>query len=451
MRSTSRRRLLAATTFLVLLLVSALAFADEAPAADGGMFERLFAAGPFGAMIASFAGGVLASLTPCVYPMIIITVSIFGAQEAKSRWQAAALSATFVVGLVTLFTGLGVAAALSGKLLGSAAGSLWVTIPMAILFLVLASSMFGAFELALPSSVTSKLSSIGGVGFKGAFGLGMVCSLLAAPCTGPAMAAIATKIAEKHDVVFGILVMSSFGFGLGLLFFLVGTFAIALPKGGAWMLGIKWVFGVLLSYMALAYIRDSTTGLKSLAVPGSLYGILVGAVLLVGLVLAGVHVAAERRRSPIAYLSKPMKLASIIPAVAGLFLLATWYQIPTVEAANGVPEITWQTDETAARKLAATENKPVMIDFGATWCGACKELEEKTFPAASVRKEGMRFVAIKVDGTDDEAPTFLKMKEKYKIVGLPTTIFLDRTGKEVTRRNGFLPPDEFTKVLKSVN
>jgi thioredoxin:protein disulfide reductase len=450
-RFTLRRRLLAAATFLVLLLVSALAFADQAPAADAGIVEKLFATGPFGAMLASFVGGVLASLTPCVYPMIIITVSIFGAQEAKSRWHAAALSGTFVLGLVTLFTGLGVAAALSGKLLGSTAANPWVTIPMAMLLLVLAASMFGAFELTLPASVTNKLSSIGGVGYKGAFGLGMVCSLLAAPCTGPVMAAIATKIAEKHDVVFGVLVMSSFGFGLGLLFFIVGTFATSLPKGGAWMLGVKWIFGVLLSYLALAYIRDSTTGLKSLAIPGARYGVIVGAVLLVGLALAAVHVAAERRRSPIAHLSKPMKLASILPAVSGLFLLITWYQIPTVETSNGVPEITWLTDEAAARKLAAAENKPIMIDFGAAWCAACKELEEKTFPSVSVRKEGARFVAVKVDGTDDEAPSFVEMKEKYKIVGLPTTIFLDHTGKEVTRRNGFLAPDEFTKVLQSVD
>jgi thiol:disulfide interchange protein DsbD len=446
-----RHRLFAATVFLATFLVSGLAFADGAAGAEPGFFEKLFAQGPFGAIIASFGAGVLASLTPCVYPMIIITVSIFGANEAKSRLHAAGLSGAFVLGLVALFAPLGVAAALSGKLLGSAVASPWVVSVIALIFFTLAASMFGAFELALPSSLTNKLSAVGGVGFKGAFGLGLVCSLLAAPCTGPAMTSIALKIAESRSAVFGMCVMTSFALGLGLLFFIVGTFAVALPKGGAWMLGVKWIFGVLLSYMALAYIRDISPTLQHLVVAHSAYGVVVAGIFLVGFSLAMIHIAAERRHSPIAHLSKPMKLASIVPAIVGLFLFVTWYQIPTVEASSGIPTIKWEKDEDAARKLAATANKPVMVDFGASWCGACKEYEEKTFPNVDVRKEGARFVSIKVDGTDDEAPEFLKMKEKYKVIGLPTLVLLDHTGAEVKRLNGFLPPEEFVKVLKAVN
>lgn len=442
--------------FLVTLLVSGLAFAQEAAGgSDTSSFAKAMAQGPIYAILASFVFGVGASLTPCVYPMIIITVSIFGANEAKSRWHAAFLSGMFVLGLVTLFTPIGVAAAMSGKLMGSALANPWVVGTIAAVFLALASSMFGAFEMALPSSMTNKLSGVGGVGAKGAFGLGLVCALLAAPCTGPFLTGMAIEIAKTKDVALGTGTMAAFALGLGLLFFIVGTFAISLPKGGAWMLGVKWLCGVALAYMALAYVRDVVPTLQHLAVPGALYGVIAGFVLVVGLVLGGVHVAAERRKSPIAHLSKPMKLASILPAIVGVFMLVTWYQIPPeAHAEEGValaPPIKWETDEAAGRQRATTENKSLIVDFGASWCGACKEMEERTFPTAQVRNEGARFVAIKVDGTNDEAPEFKAMQKKYNVVGLPTVLLIDKSGKEVARFNEFVPADKFAAALKKVN
>ncbi len=179
--------------------------------------------------------------------MIIITVSIFGANEAKSRWHAAALSGTFVLGIVALFAPLGVAAAMSGKVLGSALANPWVVSVIALVFFALAASMFGAFEMALPTSLTNKLSGVGGVGFKGAFGLGLVCALLAAPCTGPGLTGLAIWIATTKNIALGTGAMAFFALGLGVPFFVVGTFAIGLPKGGAWMLGVKWVCGVALA------------------------------------------------------------------------------------------------------------------------------------------------------------------------------------------------------------
>jgi thiol:disulfide interchange protein DsbD len=439
--------------FLVTLLVSGLAFAEEVAGSDTGSFGSALEKGPAVALAFSFGAGFLASLTPCVYPMIIITVSIFGANEAKSRWHAAFLSGMFVLGIVTLFTPVGVAAAASGKLMGSALANPWVVGGIAVVFLTLAASMFGAFEMALPASMTNKLSGVGGVGAKGAFGLGLVCALLAAPCTGPFLTGLALQIAKTKDIALGSGAMAMFAMGLGVPFFIVGTFAISLPKGGAWMLGIKWLCGVVLAYMALAYVRDVVPSLQRLAVPVLSYGVIAGFVLLVGLVLGTVHVLAERRKSPIAYLSKPMKLASIMPAIAGLFMIFTWYPAYALEQEmhGGPPPLTWQTDEAAARQLATKENKAVIVDFGAAWCGACKEMEEKTFPTRLVRTEGARFVAIKVDGTDDEAPGFKAMQKKYGVVGLPTVLLLDKTGKEQARFNEFVPAEKFAAALKKVD
>src|SRR4051794_17718229 len=165
------------------MLVPLVALADDGGAGTYG--DLIQKHGKLVAVLASFGFGVIASLTPCVYPMVPITVSIFGATEAKSRLRGAALSGAFVLGIAALFTPMGVVSALSGKLMGSALSNQWVSLGLAALFLALAASMFGAFELALPSSLTNKLSTVGGVGFKGAFVMGLVMGLVAAPCTGP--------------------------------------------------------------------------------------------------------------------------------------------------------------------------------------------------------------------------------------------------------------------------
>ncbi len=152
------------------------------PAADA--FTEALSKGPVYAALAALAGGFVVSLTPCVYPMVAVTVSVFGAREAKSRWEGAALSAAFVLGIVAMFVPLGVAAGLSGSIFGSVLQNRWVVVGMAVLFLALAASLFGAYELALPGAVTNRLATFGGIGYRGAFFLGLACGLIASPCTG---------------------------------------------------------------------------------------------------------------------------------------------------------------------------------------------------------------------------------------------------------------------------
>ncbi len=449
----ARRRLLTASLLgLALAILPVVALADDGGGSDTGAFQRYLAQGAAFALAACYVGGLATSLTPCVYPMIAITVSIFGAKEAQSRWQGALLSLTFVVGIVALFTPMGVVSAMTGKGFGSALGNPWVVGAIALVFGALATSLFGAFELALPASLNNRLSGVGGAGYRGAFLLGLVCGLVAAPCVGPFLFGLLGWIATTRNIALGSAAMAFYGLGLGTLFFVVGTFAVNLPKAGAWMMGVKWIGGVCLAYMALAYIRDALPHdvLLKVASPGMVYGVVGMVVLAAGLALGGTHVAAERRRSPIAHLSKPLKLASIVPAIAGLFMVLSWHQVSTA-ATQSASALRWETSEQAAIKRANDEHKPILIDFGATWCGACKELEEKTFPDPKVRAEGARFVALHVDASDDDDPAVAKVRQKYHATeGLPVVVLLDSQGQEAKRFTEYVPPDRFAAALATV-
>jgi thiol:disulfide interchange protein DsbD len=213
--------------------------------------------------------------------------------------------------------------------------------------------------------------------------------------------------------------------------------------------------------MALSYLRDKFPLVKGLTSSSTVYGAVAAVVLFVGLVLGTIHILAERRKSKIAHLSKPTKLASILPAVVGAFMFVSWFTTPKshaiseAEAAQkGIklaPEIAWIADETKGRAQAETDKKPLIIDFGAEWCTACKELEHNTWPDPQVREQATRFVAIKVDATDDDAPETKRLQKKYNVVGLPTVLVLDASGKERVRFNEFVTAEKFTAAIQAIN
>jgi thioredoxin:protein disulfide reductase len=428
---------------LLALLAPARAFADDGGSASNAFADAL-ARGPVFALAAAFVGGLLVSLTPCVYPMIAITVSVFGANQAKSRVHAAGLSSVFVLGIAVMFTALGVGAALSGAIFGKFLSNPYVVGGLAVLFLTMAASMFGAFEMALPSSLNNRLATVGGIGFGGAFVLGLVSALVAAPCTGPVLTGILVWIAASHRIVLGTGVMFTFACGLGVPFFLVGTFAVSLPKGGSWMLGVKWFFGVVLAVVALYFLRNVIGPLQHVARPGQAYAGVALGLLSVSLVLAWLHVASEKRGAKHPERSKPYKFTSIPLAIAGAFMLISWVQLPKAQ-------LEWLTSEAEGSKIATNEHRPLIVDFGAEWCAACKELTTHTFADDSVRSEAGRFVAVRVDATDDDDAQVNAIKDKYKVVGLPTVVVMDSTGQERVRFNEFVPPERFLSAIRAVN
>jgi thiol:disulfide interchange protein DsbD len=433
-----RRSPLAFVAVVAVLLAS---LEGSARAAGPDAFTAALARGPLYATLAALAGGLLVSLTPCVYPMIAVTVSVFGARKAKGRWEGAALSACFVLGIVAMFVPLGVVAGLSGSVFGSVLQSRWVLVGISLLFLALAASLFGAFEFALPSSLTNRLAELGGIGYKGAFALGLACGLIASPCTGPVLTGILTFIAQTRSATLGAGAMAAFALGLGAPFFLVGTFAVQLPKSGHWMVHVKSLLGIVLVIVAFYFLGSAFPALGAWVKPGSLtYGV-AGAVLVLGLLLGAVH-------RDFAELGSGVKVAKgtgiALVSVAG-FALVTAISRPSQSFA-------WQHgDVDAARARALREKKPMLLDFTAAWCGACKQLDRVTFSAPDVRPEMARFIAVKVDATNDDDPRVGATLARFRVVGLPTVVLFDSSGNEALRYTDFVEPKVFLEAVQRID
>ncbi|MDP1824985.1 MAG: cytochrome c biogenesis protein CcdA [Archangium sp.] len=412
-----------------------------------------------------FLGGFLTSLTPCVYPLIPITVGVFGARQAESKGRALLLTTSYVVGMGLVFSALGVFAALSGRAFGSVLGNTWVIVGLAVFMTVLASSMFGAFELALPSGLATKLNGVGGGGVIGALLMGSVAGFLAAPCTGPVLTGVLTWVAQKQDPVIGGGLLFIYAMGIGVPFFLIGVFTMRLPKSGVWMEWVKSIFGIALLAMAVGYLRDAFPGLRDFIVAttttlGRSAAISLGAALaFVGVVLGAVHLSFKEGRQWL-----PKSIGITVVLVAFLMRMAAPNVVapvdPTLVAAGGGGEFVWSLtykaeensatfDEVLAK--AKADCKPVMIDFFAEWCAACKELDHLTYVAPEVIAESKRFVTVKVDGTNESDVTD-QMYKRFGVKGLPTVAFIDPMGEVLQnpRVAGFLPPAEFLPEMRKI-
>ncbi len=396
-----------------------------------------------------FLGGILTALTPCVFPLIPITVAIFsgGGAKGRSRGKTTVLTLVYVLGMAATFVALGSAAALSGKVFGSVLSSPIVSVLLAVFFVVLAFSMFGAYDLALPSGLQQRLNKVGGAGFGGAFSMGLVAGLVAVPCTGPVLASILAYVAVHQSVQLGALLLFLYAIGVGVPFIVIGALSVSLGKSGPWMDAVKSLVGIVLLAMALSYLRNAFPDL-GLHLPES------GPVLiyaLAGLVALGILAGAVHKSFHGPTREKVLKGMGLALVLFGLTARLDVENV-AMAASEDSGGIGWvhQLDTGLAQAKAA--HKPVFIDFYADWCAACKELDRKTYPDAKVRAEAKRFVPIKVDGTrsSDELD---KIYDTYGVEGLPTVLFIDSDGKVLKdpRLVGFVSPTEMVQILKKVN
>ncbi len=406
--------------------------------------DRLIAAlekGSWMAFLIAFVGGILASFTPCVYPVIPITIGYIGGSSGGKPLRGLGLSAIFALGIAVVYSSLGLFAAATGTLFGSISGSPLVSIVVAGVFALMGISMLGVFDIALPSALQTALTgSSSKRGFFGPLLLGMVSGLVMAPCVGPIIVALLAWVAKTGNLFYGWALLFVFSFGLGLLFLVIGTFSgaiQALPRAGAWMDKVKQGFGWILLAGALYMLR--------LTIPQPWYAGAWAVLLIIASVFIGAFDSLTKDSTPSHRLSKAFAL--MIFLIGAISLFKAIGPAGMVAESSRKAEMSWLVNkEQDAVSQAQTEGKPLLVDVYADWCVTCVELDEKTYSVGKVMQRVDNFVRLKLDFTKETA-WVKEMKHKYKITGMPTVILYDPTGEEVARFTGYKPPDEFIAFL----
>src|SRR3989304_5425823 len=426
-----------------------------------GFQKTLESKGIFVSLILIFLAGVGLSFTPCVYPMIPITIAVIGGQATgdqsagRKPLTAFFLSLIYVLGISIVYSAMGVAAASTGSLFGTALQSPWVIGFVVAVFVGLAMSMFGVYYLRVPSFISDRLGTGTRKGIIGVFVMGLISGIVASPCIGPALASLLVYIASTGNKFMGFWMLFVFAWGLGVLLIVLGTFSgtiKALPKSGVWMETVERIFGLLLIGAALYYLR--------LIISESAFVIILGLFLIITAVFSGgfdqlTHEStnfhrAKRAFGLIAFIFGTYFLVGHL-MIKG-FILPPFLTTTPAQSVTTQEKINWMVSEEEGLKQAGIEGKPAMIDFWASWCAACMEFEKITYANPEVMKELKKFVNIKIDCTNTNDPKIKQLWEKYGIVGLPTIVFINKDGfvardKTIT---GFVDAEEFLRILRSL-
>lgn len=411
---------------------------SETPAMLAPQPSRSTQRGLLWGMLLAFGFGLLASLTPCVYPMIPITMAIIGA-KGEGKLRSFALSLVLVLGMAVTYTILGVLAARTGGVFGAAAQHPAFLIPVSVIFAFFALSLFGVFEIRLPEALQSRLQGGPRRGWLGAFLMGLVLGPLAAPCVGPYLGTLLLTVAQGGHVLSGALQLFVFALGMGLIFIVAGTFTSALPRSGEWLTRLKAFMGLVILGFAVWNLR--------ILLPSWANQALWGITLLTGSAVLGAFRPAEGLGSGF------QKGLGILALVLGTLLGIRSVEhgldlqlLPSPSGTQATATSVWMEQNLeGAIARAKAEKKLVLVDVYANWCAQCKELDEKTWPDSRVQEWiRNRAVAVRID-TDRVRKD---LATQLGIRWYPTVLILDAEGKELRRCNGFLGPDAMRAFLE---
>ncbi len=364
-----------------------------------------------------FLLGLALNLTPCVYPIIPITISYFGGQAQQTGRKPIVLAIFYVLGMALMYSALGVAAGLTGDLFGKQLQNPVVLGVFAAVMFALALSQFDRkngmpiWEFQLPAGLRNKAQSKSGIG--GAMFMGLMVGVVAAPCIGPAVIALLQWVGTQKNALLGFVVFFTLAVGLGLpyIFLAMASGSVKkLPRSGEWMIAVKHIFGVIMIWMGVYYLGT----VLNLIHPSAGKIALVATTALGGLYLLAFDKAGARAPKFFAF-KRVLGLAGI-----GLALFISKPAPPET--------IQWKPYSETALDEARSAGKKVVIDFSADWCAQCKELEHITFADKAVGAEAADYVALRADMTKFDGPNGKKWQAQYGIKGLPTVVRLVPSG-----------------------
>jgi thiol:disulfide interchange protein DsbD len=434
---------------------------SAAPAAQGedGAVAALFQGETWLLILSFFGFGLLLSFTPCVLPMVpILSGIIVGQGQKVTRTHGLLLSASYVLGMAITYALAGVAAGLSGAMLAAALQNPWVLGAFAAVFVALALSMFGFYELQLPSALQSRLAGasgrLHGGHYAGVFAMGVLSALIVGPCVAAPLAGALLYISQSGDAVLGGIALFAMALGMGVPLLVVGASAGALlPKSGPWMETVKRFFGVMLIAVAIYLVSPVVPVTAQMLAWAAL------------LVLVAVHLQALDPLPPNARgFARFSKGIGVIALVAGIaFLIGalsggrdvlqplSGLRGSAVAAGSSTGPLAFKRVSSNAEldaAISAAAGKTVMLDFYADWCVSCKEMERYTFtdPAVQSRLAGM--VKIQADVTAG-TPEHRALLQRFRLFGPPGIVFFDPAGREIQglRVIGFQAAERFSGVL----
>ncbi|NWF50345.1 MAG: thioredoxin fold domain-containing protein [Ignavibacteriaceae bacterium] len=399
---------------------------------DDSLTSTLESKGIILGLILVFLGGLALNLTPCVYPLIPITIGYFGGQSEGRTGRLFLMGLLFVLGMSVTYSVIGVVTALSGAVFGALLQNTYVIIAIAAIFIILSLSMFGVYEFKLPNALVAKAGGAKG-GLYGAFFMGLTMGIVAAPCIGPFVLGLVTYVAAKADPYYGFLLFFVLALGLGFPYLFLAIFSgkiKKLPRAGEWMEAVKHIFGFILIGMAIYFLLP--------LLPDSV----AGYVLPVYMILVALYLVLIDK------LSNNVLGFRIFKIVFSLVLIAVAVYSLIPSKSNSVEWIGYSESISAEYK---NNGKPTIIDFYADWCIPCKELDALTFSDPKVIDDSKRFNTFKADMTKSLSPEVESLRKKYSIVGVPTVLVIDSKGNEVNRITGFVNAEEFYSIISKVN
>ncbi len=391
----------------------------------------------------AFILGVLLSLTPCIYPMIPVTVGIL--QQAagyRSFWKNFIFATCYTLGIGCTFAVLGLVASFGGPAFGQLLGSPIFVIILVLLFGYLGLSMLGFYEMYIPQFLQSSQSKVHHGSYLSAFIFGAVSGTIASPCLSPGLALILSIVATMGNKLLGFLMLFAFGVGSSTPLLLIATFSSCitlLPQAGMWMVEVKRLFGFMLLGICIYYLQ-AILAWKIIMLLISLF-----------VLLTGLFYILDIKKYDSNFAKKTKAIIGSIFIIAALYLFVQTYK--AVASSHLEKNNIWQNDYIQAKGLAIQNKQKLFLDFGAAWCSLCKVIDSKIFTNSKVIQALQDFVAVKIDGTSASNEQFATLKQKFNITGLPTILIIDPETESILKIwNGELYDydiDKFIQELKN--